>query len=123
MKPGKPTFHTARHRLETERQKYSRDAVNALATDGWGVYAIWRSPYDCLYIGKSADGQSVNTRLLSHLSPQERRSNRRLYDALYLNRDHAEFAVCLTNSPEWATDLENRLIKHYRPECNRILLS
>ena len=72
-----------------------------METDGWGVYAIWIGPYDCLYIGKSADGESVKTRLLAHLSPQERNSNRRLYNALYLNRDHVEFAVCLTDSPEW----------------------
>ena len=72
---GEPTFHTARHRLENERQRYQRERVNALESDGWGVYAIWVGPYDCLYIGKSADGQSVKTRLLAHLSPQERRSN------------------------------------------------
>ena len=41
---------------------------------------------------------------------------------LYLNRDHAEFAVCLTDSPEWATELEDRLIKHYQPVHNRIRL-
>lgn len=119
---GEPTFHTARHRLENERRSYYRDVVNALETDGRGVYAIWTGPYDCLYVGKSAEGESVKTRLLAHLSPQERRSNRLLYDALYLNRDHAEFAVCLTDSAEWATELEERLIKHYQPRCNRILL-
>ena len=118
---GGPTYHTARHRLENECQSYNRDAVSALETDGWGVYAIWIGPYECLYIGMSADGESVKTRLLAHLSPQERNSNRRLYDALYLNRDHVEFAVCLTDSPEWATKLENRLIKHYQPECNILL--
>ena len=117
-----PTFHTARHRLENERQSYNRDGVNALESDGWGVYAIWNGPYDCHYIGKSADGESVKTRLLAHLSPQERHRNRKLYDALYLNRDHAEFAVCLTDSPEWATELEGQLIKHYQPEYNRNLL-
>ena len=118
---GEPTHHTARHRLENERQSYNQDAVQALSTDGWGVYAIWNGPYDCLYIGKSAEGESVKTRLLAHLSPQERHKNRRLYDAIYLNRDHVEFAVCLTDSPEWATELEDRLIKHYQPECNSLL--
>ena len=98
-------------------------AVRTAGGSGGGVYAIWSSPYDCLYIGKSADGESVKARLLAHLSPQERRRNRRLYDALYLNRDHAEFAVCLTDSAEWATLLEEQLIKHYQPECNRILLA
>ena len=118
---GEPTYHTARHLLENERQNYNRDEVRALSADGWGVYAIWKGPYECLYIGKSADGESVKTRLLAHLSPQERHSNRRLYDALYLNRDHVEFAACLTDSPEWATKLEDRLIKHYQPECNSLL--
>lgn len=119
---GEPTFHTARHRLENERQSYHRNEVNALKANGWGVYAIWTGPYDCLYVGKSADGRSVKTRLLAHLSPQERHSNRRLYDALYMNRDRVEFAACLTDSAEWATELEDQLIKHYQPECNRILL-
>ena len=118
---GEPTYHTARHLLDSERQKYNRDEVRALSVDGWGVYAIWRGPYECLYIGKSADGESVKTRLLDHLSPQERHSNRRLYDALYLNRDHVEFAFCLTDSSEWATKMEDRLIKHYQPECNTLL--
>ena len=118
---GEPTYHTARHLLENERQRYNRDTVQTLSNDGWGVYAIWNGPYDCIYIGKSADGESVKTRLLDHLSPQERRSNRRLYDALYLNRDHVEFAYCLTDSSEWATELEDRLIKHYQPECNTLL--
>ena len=117
-----PTFHTAKHSLETERQRYNRARVRAMADDGWGVYAIWNGTYDCLYIGKSADGQSVKTRLLHHLSPQERYKNRELYDALYLNRDHVEFAVCLTDSPEWATELEGQLIRQYQPECNHILL-
>ena len=118
---GEPTFHTARHRLETERQRYNRDVLNALEFDGWGIYAIWAGPYDCLYVGKSAEGQSAKARLLAHLSPQERHSNRHLYDALYLNRDHVEFAICLTNSPQWATELEDMLIKHYQPECNTLL--
>ena len=118
-----PTYHTARHQLETQRQGYNRDTVRALAADGWGVYAIWDGPYDCLYIGKSAAGESVKTRLLAHLSPQERRRNRPLYEALYLNRDRVAFAVCLTHSPEWATELEQRLIRHYQPECNRNLLN
>ena len=120
---GTPTYHTARHRLENERRRYDRAGVRALPQDGYGVYAIWNGPYECLYIGKSAVGESVKARLLAHRSPQERRRNRRLYDALYLNRDHVEFAVCLTDGPEWATQLEERLIKHYQPECNRILLS
>ena len=114
---GEPTYHTARRRLETERQPYDRDTVSALSSDGWGVYAIWSGPYECLYVGKSAEGESVKKRLLDHLSRQE--PNRALRRALYLNRDHAEFAVCLTDSPEWATDLEDRLIKHYQPEHNR----
>lgn len=118
---GEPTYHTARHNLENARQRYNRDAVNALPADGWGVYAIWVGAYECLYIGKSAVGESVKTRLLAHLSGQERRRNRRLYDALYLVRDHVEFAVCLTDSAQWATHLEERLIKHYQPECNRLL--
>lgn len=114
---GEPTYHTARRRLETERQPYDRAAVNALSSNGWGVYAIWSGPYECLYVGKSAEGESVKKRLLDHLSRQE--PNRDLRRALYLNRDHAEFAVCLTDSPEWATELEDRLIKHYQPEHNR----
>ena len=114
---GEPTYHTARHCLETRRQPYNRDMVNALASDGWGVYAIWSDPYECLYVGKSAEGESVKKRLLDHLSRQE--PNRELRRALYLNRDHVEFAVCLTDSPEWATELEDRLIKHYQPEYNR----
>ena len=118
---GEPTYHTARHRLENERGHYNRSCVRALPVDGWGVYAIWNGTYDCLYVGKSADGESVKTRLLAHLSPQERYSNRCLYDALYLNRDHVEFAVCITDSPEWASDLEDLLIKHYQPKCNILL--
>lgn len=118
---GEPSYPTARHRLATERAGYRRDAVRALAADGWGVYALWSGEYECMYIGKSAEGESVKARLLSHLSPQERRRNRRLYDALYLNRDHAEFAICLTDSAEWATELEARLIKHYQPEYNNLL--
>lgn len=118
---GEPTYHTARSRLEQERQSYNRDAVNALAADGWGVYAIWNGPYECLYIGKSAAGESVKTRLLAHLARQERRRNRSLYEALYLSRDHVEFAVCLTDSAEWATQLEERLIKYYQPDCNNLL--
>ena len=121
MLSGEPTYHTARSRLEQARQSYCRDAVNALAADGWGVYAIWSGPYECLYIGKSAAGESVKTRLLAHLSRQERRRNRCLYEALYLNRDRVEFAVCLTDSPQWATRLEQRLIKHYQPDCNNLL--
>ena len=118
---GQPTYHTARHRLETARHPYHRAAVSAVPADGWGVYAIWLAPCECLYIGKSAAGQSVQTRLLAHLARQERRRNRPLHDALYLNRDHIEFAVCLTDTPRWATHLEQRLIKHYQPECNRLL--
>lgn len=118
---GEPTYPTARRRLATERGRYSKDAVRALAADGWGVYALWAGEYECLYIGKSAEGESVKARLLSHLSRQERRRNRRLYDALYLNRDRVEFAVCLTDSAGWATELEERLIKHYQPECNNLL--
>ena len=114
---GEPTYHTARRRLETERQPYDRDTVSSLSSDGWGVYAIWSGPYECLYVGKSAEGESVKKRLLDHLSRQE--PNRALRRALYLNRDHAEFAFCLTDSPEWATELEDRLIKHYQPEHNR----
>ena len=118
---GEPTFHTARHRLESERQSYHREAVRALPSDGWGVYAIWGGPHDCLYIGKSAVGESVKARLLAHLSPQERDRNRELYHTLYLDRDHVEFSFCLTDSPEWATQLEERLIKRYRPEHNTLL--
>lgn len=118
---GEPTYHTARHRLEHGRESYRRATVRAMAADGWGVYALWVGDYECLYIGKSAAGESVKTRLLSHLSRQERHRNRQLYDALYLNRDHAEFAICLTDTPEWATELEDRLIKHYQPECNNLL--
>ncbi len=115
---GEPTYHTARSRLESERQRYNQDSVNALPNDGWGVYAIWSDAYTCLYIGKSAEGKSIKSRLLAHLSPRERRRNRRLHDAVYLNRDRVEFAVCLTDSPSWATALEERLIRHYQPECN-----
>ena len=118
---GEPTYHAARHNLENARHRYNRDEFNALPSDGWGVYAIWVSAYECLYIGKSAAGESVKTRLLAHLSRQELRRNRCLFDALYLNRDHVEFAVCLTDSAEWATQLEERLIKHYQPECNNLL--
>ena len=114
---GEPSYHTARHQLETERLPYNQDEVDSFRSDGWGVYAIWIGPYECLYIGKSATGESVKKRLLDHLSRRE--PNRDLRRALYLNRDHVEFAICLTNSHEWATDLEDRLIKHYQPECNR----
>ena len=118
---GEPTYHTARHHLENERHPYTRETVRSLPSDGWGVYAIWNGPYECLYVGKSADGESVQTRLLAHLSSQERHNNRQLYDAIYLNRDHVEFAVCLTDSSEWATELETQLIKHYQPKCNILL--
>ena len=114
---GEPTYHTARRRLETERQPYDRDTVSSLLSDGWGVYAIWSGPYECLYVGKSAEGESVKQRLLHHLSRRE--PNRDLRRALHLNRDHAEFAVCLTDSLEWATELEDRLIKYYQPAHNR----
>ena len=40
---------------------------------------------------------------------------------MYLNRDHIEFAVCLTDSPEWARELEEQVIKHYQPEYNVLL--
>ncbi len=63
---GEPTYHTARRRLETERRPYHRAGVNALAADGWGVYAIWGGTYECLYVGKSAAGESVKKRLLAH---------------------------------------------------------
>ncbi len=118
---GQPTYHTARDRLEHERQCYQRDVVSALPDDSWGVYAIWNGPYECLYIGMSANGESVRNRLLAHLSSQEKYKNRKMYDALRLNRDHVEFAVCLTDSPEWATELEKQLIKHYQPPCNHRL--
>ena len=118
---GEPTYHTARSRLEQARQPYNRATVNAMDADGWGVYAIWDGPYDCLYIGKSAAGESVKSRLRAHLSRRERQHNRRLYEALYLSRDLVEFAVCLTDSAEWATALEERLIKHYQPEYNNLL--
>lgn len=112
-----PSFPAARHRLDTERRPYNRDAVRALAEDGCGVYAIWSGPDECLYIGKSGQGNSVKTRLLDHLSPQEK--NRGLRNDLYLYRDDLEFAVCLTTSPEWADALETRLIDHYPTAHNR----
>lgn len=118
---GEPSYHTARSRLDDCRQPYNRATVNALPADGFGVYAIWGGPYECLYIGKSAAGESVKRRLLAHLSREERRHNRPLYQALYLSQDLVEFAVCLTDSAEWATALEERLIKHYQPECNNLL--
>ena len=68
---GQPTYRTARRRLETEREPHAEDAVSVLLTDGWGVYAIWSGPYECLYVGESAEGESVKKRLLDHLSRQE----------------------------------------------------
>ena len=118
---GEPSYPAARHRLETERHRYRREVVRGLPADGWGVYALWVGAYECLYIGKSAEGESVKTRLLAHLSRQERRRNRGLHDALYQCRDHVEFAVCLTDTAEWATALEARLIQRYQPEFNNLL--
>ncbi len=113
---GQPTKHTARSCLQTERQPYNRETVRAIAPDGHGVYAIWCSEYECLYIGKSDKGNSVKSRLLDHLSDSE--PNIALRRAVYRNRDIAEFAYCLTNSPEWANELEGLLIKHYQPVHN-----
>ena len=118
---GEPSYHTARRKLEDERQPYNRKTVNALQMDGWGVYAIWGGPYECLYIGKSAFGESVKGRLQDHLSRQE--PNPDLKRTLYLLRNDVEFAICLTGTAEWASNLEDRLIKHYQPQCNRQQLS
>ena len=118
---GEPTYHTARHQLETRRHPYNRETVRNIPADGWGVYALWIGPYECIYIGKSAAGESVKTRLLAHLSPQENRRNRPLRQTLYLNRDHAQFAICLTDTPQWATQLEAQLIHHYQPDHNNQL--
>lgn len=111
-----PSYHTALHMLETERQPYKGGEVRKLPVDGPGVYAIWCGPYECLYIGKSAIGESVKTRLGNHLSQQE--PNPDLKRELHLCRDRAEFSICLTDSTEWATELEDRLIKHYQPKTN-----
>ena len=65
--------------------------------------------------------QQRRNRLAAHHPRHGPPRNRPLHDALYLNRDHIEFAVCLTDTPRWATHLEQRLIKHYQPEYNRLL--
>ena len=116
-----PSYHVARRNLDVERHSYDRSTVNTMSCDGWGVYAIWGGPYECLYVGKSAQGESVKNRLLYHLSRHE--PNDCLRRTLYLLRSQTEFAVCLTDSAAWASQLERQLIRHFQPECNRNLLS
>ena len=118
---GSPSYHVVRRKLEAERHIYNRSKVNALQQDGWGLYAIWGGPYECLYVGKSAKGESVKTRLLDHLSRHE--PNVCLRRTLYMLRSQTEFAICLTDSSSWASHLERQLIRHFQPECNRNLLS
>ena len=115
--PDNPSLLLACHRLDTERQPYNPATVRAMPADGCGVYAIWGDANDCLYIGKSDKGNSVKARLLYHLSAQEK--NRALRRDLRLYRDILEFAVCLTATPEWANELETRLIEHFNTQHNR----
>ncbi len=110
-----PTFHTARHRLQTARVRYTRANVRALPNDGFGVYSIWSGYYDCLYVGKSE--VSVKERLLYHLSAQE--DNPCLRQELRTASDYAEFSMCLTSSAEWADELETLLIRDMDTKCNR----
>ena len=112
-----PSFPLACDRLDRERQPYNAATVRAMPADGCGVYAIWCAANDCLYIGKSDKGNSVKARLLYHLSPQEK--NRALRRDLHLYRDIIEFALCLTATPEWANELETRLIEHFPTPHNR----
>ena len=106
-----------KYQLERERRPFQRGELRQLERHRTGVYALWLpygGPDECLYVGMS--DTCVRRRLLQHLNNE---TNPELRNLLRLYRDTVEFSTAYTGAGDETLDLEDAIIKAWRPVTNR----
>lgn len=106
-----------KYQLEQERRPFNRGELRQLERNRTGVYALWvphGGPDECLYVGMS--DTCVRRRLLEHLN---RETNPELRNLLRLYGDIVQFSTAYTGTEDETLDLEDDIIKAWRPRTNR----
>ena len=106
-----------KYQLERERRLFQRGELRRLERNRTGVYALWLpygGPDECLYVGMS--DTCVRRRLLQHLNHE---TNPELRNLLRLYRDTVEFSAAYTGAGDETLELEDAIIKAWRPVTNR----
>ena len=106
-----------KYQLERERRLFNRSELRQLERNQTGVYTLWvphGGPDECLYVGMS--DTCVRRRLLEHLNNE---ANPELRNLLRLYRDTVEFSAAYTGTEDETPELEDVIIKAWRPVTNR----
>ncbi len=115
------TSFAAKYRLERELRPFTREEVRRLSRERSGLYALWLAAeteggHERLYLGMSTT--CVRRRLLDHLNNE---TNPELRRELRLFRDRVEFSAVFTTGERETRDLENALLRDWKPDTNRRL--
>ena len=117
MMEGPRTPLGLKYQLENQRIPFNADELRDFAWRQTGVYALWLPDGghdECLYVGIS--DTCLRRRLREHLNHE---TNPKLRKLLRLYKDSVEFSIALTGNEDEILDLEDEIIKAWRPVTNR----